>query len=861
MLLNALKKYFGFDSFRPGQEEIINDILRKNNVLAIMPTGAGKSLCYQLPSLLSETYSIIISPLISLMQDQVNALNQEHYSAAFINSTLDYREAEKVLNDLLNQKIKMLFIAPEKLNNINFVERIKRTNPEYLFIDEAHCISEWGHNFRPSYRNINIFAESIEIKNISAFTATATPEVRKDIIEQLQFTNPKTHISGFERKNISLNVNFDKNKKEKIFEILQKCEKSAIIYTATRRHAEQLSEYLNLKKKQNEFYHAGLSNELRRIIQDNFISGKTKIIIATNAFGMGIDKADIELVIHYNIPSSVENLYQEFGRAGRDGTEAKAFLFYSARDKEIQKFFIDSSYPYIDQIKKCYTAILDYYKIAVNTKTGKFLEIDKSLIKLIESKEIHKGLIPSILSNLEDSGYLKLHSSNSLNHFIKILISPNDLKKYLKGMYNAELKDFILQIIKHFGASIFTSKILIDFDLFYKSFGYGRKTIEEFLLTLDNVGIIQYDKPSFSQKIEMLQERVESKYLRLNKEEINSKILNAKNKLDKIIDYTNTTDCRFKFILEYFGEELENYKCGKCDNCTNKNTSKRSNEFLNEIIIRTFNEYKGSLKENRIIGILKGTSKSKVAKKISTYDSCKFYSAQEIESSIQELISKNILKKLNNELYFNPLEELFSVDEIEFNNIDFKKNNYKVNLELFNKLRTERDVAAKKFSQNAQIVCSDKILKEISQAKPQNPSQLMQINGFNQRMYNKIGEEFLSIIKEQITTENVNKFSKELPQHISQTYELVCKKYSLYDISKLLKLPESIVSIQLETIISYYPELDYTFLLNKSDFEVIKNSISDFNEDLKSIKNKLENNISFAKVRIVKAILKANSYS
>ncbi len=428
-------------------------------------------------------------------------------------------------------------------------------------------------------------------------------------------------------------------------------------------------------------------------------------------------------------------------------------------------------------------------------------------------------------------------------------------------MYNAELKDFVIQLIKNFVASIFNSKIQIDFDFFHKLFGYSRKTIDEFLFTLNNVGIIQYDKPSFTQKIEMLQERVVNKNLRLNKEDINSKILNAKNKLNKIIDYTNTTNCRFKFILEYFGEESENYKCGKCDNCTNKNISQRNNEFLNEIIIRTFKEFKGALTVNRIIGILKGISQSNVAKKISTYESCKFYSIQEIESSVKYLLSKNIIKNINSELYFNPLEEIFSVDETEFDNQELSKNNYEVNLELFNKLRIERDIAAKKFSQNAQIICSDKILREISQTKPQTPSQLMQIKSFNQRMYNKIGAEFLSIIKDQIQSENEKKFSKELPQHISQTYNLVGKKYSLNDISKLLKLPESIVSIQLETIINYYPKLDYSFLLSKSDFELIKNSIADLNEDLKSIKCKLDKNISFAKIRIVKAVLKTNAYS
>ena len=860
MLLNKLQEFFGFDKFRSGQEQIIIDILNKKNVLAIMPTGAGKSVCYQLPSLISDSYSIIISPLISLMQDQVNSLNQNNKTAAFINSSLDFHESEKVLNELQNNKIKMLFVSPERLNNLNFVQKIKMFKPEYLFIDEAHCISEWGHNFRPSYRNIINFAEAIEVKNISAFTATATPEVRKDIIDQLKFVNPSIHITGFERENISLNVLFDKSKKEKIIDILSKDKKPTIIYASTRKHAEQLSEFLNLNKIVNEFYHAGLTNELRRIIQDNFITGRTKIIVATNAFGMGIDKKDIGNVIHYNIPSSIENLYQEFGRAGRDGTESKAYLFYTHRDKEIQEFFIQISNPNVEQIKKCYDAILDYYKIAVNSKTEKFLEINNDLIKLIESKDINKGLIPSIISILEESNYLKLHAQNSFAHYIQIKLSQNDLKKYLKGMYNSELQDFLIQLVKIFGGTIFNSKVELNFDFLYQNFGYNKKAVDQFLFTLNNIGIIEYEKPKFVQKISMLTERVSSKNLKLNKTEINKKIQLAEYKLDQVLEYVNTDECRFKFILQYFGESLQNYKCGKCDNCTGNKNSK-SNDFINEIIIRTFKEFKGALTENRLLGILKGSSQSNIAKKISTYENCKFYSINEIESSIQYLLNKNILKEINDELVFNPMEELFSSEDEDYESSKVIDNKYENNLELFNKLREERDLAAKKFNQNPQLICSDKILRDIINANPQTSSALLQIDGFNQRMFNKIGAEFLSILTEHYASEKQNSIAGKLPKHISQTYDLVIKKYSLHDISKLLKLPESIVSIQIETIISYYPEMDFHSLLMKEEFEIIEKNILDFSEDLKTIKSRIDKNISYSKIRIVKAILKAKSIS
>ncbi len=316
---NTLKTYFGFDNFRSGQQEVIEAILDGKNVMAVFPTGAGKSLCYQIPSLISENFSIVISPLIALMKDQVDSLNARKEIAAFINSTMDLYETEMVLQNISFGKIKLLYISPEKIESKKFAERIKSLNPSFLFVDEAHCISEWGHNFRPSYTKINDFTNYTSIKNVSAFTATATPEVVEDIITQLQLKNVKTFIRGFERDNLHLNVIFPSNKNQKCLELLRQFEGSAIIYTATRKNAEYISEFLNQHKYNCYYYHAGLQPPVRRKIQEEFSSGDLNLIAATNAFGMGIDKKDIHLIIHYDVSGSLENYYQEIGRAGRDG--------------------------------------------------------------------------------------------------------------------------------------------------------------------------------------------------------------------------------------------------------------------------------------------------------------------------------------------------------------------------------------------------------------------------------------------------------------------------------------------------------------------------------------------------------------
>ena len=788
------------------------------------------------------------------MQDQVFSINQSKYSAAFINSSLDYRDTEKVLNDLANEKIKMLFIAPEKLNNQFFVERLRNTKPEYLFVDEAHCISEWGHNFRPSFRNINSFAKAIGVEKVSGFTATATPEVRDDIITQLDFKDPSVFVYGFERENISLNVIHTNKKKESILKLLKNNRTPTIIYTSTRKSCEKLTEYLKFENINVEYYHAGLSTGLRKVIQDDFIRDDLDVIVATNAFGMGIDKSNIGMVIHYNIPGSIENLYQEFGRSGRDGSEAITYLFYSEKDKHIHDYLIKVNYPTVEQIRICYDALLDYHRIAVNSIADKSLEIDEGLTQLLAAKSINKNLLHSIINNLEQSGYLSANSGLQTNYQFKFLVDHTKLKGYVKKIRNDDLQNLILELVKIYGSVSFNNLVELNIHRLTKNLDIHRSSFLYQLESLDRIGIIEFHQPSHLQNFNMLRERVPSKDLYLNYEEIYSKIKNAKTKLDAVIDYCITDDCRFKFVLQYFGENVDDYSCGKCDNCQNISSGHQShNEYVTEIIIRTFKEFSGGLVLNRLIGILTGSSKSQIAKTISTYQSCMHYSQDEIETNVQFLLLKKVLKEINGKLFLDPIEELEDAENKNPNN-----NQYESNLELFNLLREERNIAAKKFSQNPDIICSDKILRNIAKIKPRTTSELLSIEGFNQRMYNKLGIEILECIAEQNQKSDSEKKLFDLPKHIVQTYKLVTKGYSLKEISNLLKLPESIVSLQIESIIGFNPEGNYEKLIPKNEFDEIYSKILSMTEDIKEIKKKIPSQISYSTIRVVKAIFVAS---
>ncbi|MFZ1517336.1 MAG: RecQ family ATP-dependent DNA helicase [Ignavibacteriaceae bacterium] len=853
----ALNKYFGYNEFRQGQLEIIDEIIQGKNALAVLPTGAGKSICYQIPALISDNYSIVISPLIALMKDQVDSLNKSQEVAAFINSTQSYYETEKVLQDINFGKIKIVYVAPERLENTEFALRLKNLNPQYLFIDEAHCISEWGHNFRPSYTKLKDFVEFTGIKKISAFTATATPEVVKDIVKQLGMKNAKIIIKGFERDNLFLNVEICKRKNERCLEIYQRHKNPAIIYTSSRKKAEELAEYFRFNKVKCEFYHAGLDPIIRKKIQEDFIEDRLQLIIATNAFGMGIDKKDIRLVIHFNSTGSIENYYQEIGRAGRDGKSSHTYLLFDESDVRIHEYFISNSYPNKDTIKKIYAAICDSAQIALGMIPEKVIPINQPYIKLHTKEDISNPILYSSLKYLEDAGYININSAYKSANKIKILFDETRLKSFIKNTSNELMKDVLLYLIRNYGKEIFVKSTNVNIDQLQSETGLTKQETNETLTNLEFLGILEFFKADGKESISFIKPRVRVEELKLNYKLINELYISSKQKLDKMVDFVYTDDCRFKFILKYFGEDAKEYSCGKCDNCLKQNgSSEYSKEYVNEKVEELLNENHLELTEKQISDILIGKATDSKQRKSKFFGSLTNYRKEDISHSLRFLVSEDRLeekKQGRSKLYFINNSD-FVLDQERLNQNKLIENTDK-NLELFHLIREAREKASKKFLQSPNIICSDDLLAKISQQKPKTKSELLSIKGFNERMFNKLGNDFLEIINSFDLDGEKSNNKKEvlIPPNIVETYNLLKKKYTLQEISKLRKLNEAVISMQIETILSYAPETEIDSIIDINNLSLVNEKYKSGITGLKELKDSLPKDFSYPMIRIALA--------
>jgi ATP-dependent DNA helicase RecQ len=579
--IDILKKYWGYTSFRLKQEEVINSILNKKDTLALLPTGGGKSICFQVPAILQEGICIVISPLISLMEEQTRYLKSKGIKSIAISSVMNKRQIETALTNCIYGGFKFLYLSPEKLRDQAVKDKIKEMNVNLIAIDEAHCISEWGHNFRPSYRLIKEIRE-VKIKTpVLALTATANKDVIRDIQESLNFNEKNLIQSSFYRKNLSYVVVECNDKYQLLLKLLKKIKSSVIVYVGSRKESTKISLYLNQNSISASAYHAGIDISKRTKIQEEWTNNSTRVIVATSAFGLGINKTDVRMVVHMQIPINIESYFQESGRVGRDGNTAYSFLLISKDDISDNYKRLQNRYPSLKEIQDVYQKICDYLQIAIDILPDEDYEFNiKDFCKRYEFNIISTY---SVIQYLENEELIKLTDTQYISSKIKIIISNAELYKF--QISNSHFEKIIKLLLRKYN-NIFSNYVNIDEDYLQSQINNDKQLIKNILIKLEEHGVIKYRQKNNGVQLRFLQHRKDSEKLNINEKKLNFNKSNAKEKLEKVIQYIKEKQkCRSNILLEYFGEK-KTERCGICDYCVRKNKKEIKEKSFNEISIQ-----------------------------------------------------------------------------------------------------------------------------------------------------------------------------------------------------------------------------------------------------------------------------------
>ncbi|MFK7946572.1 MAG: ATP-dependent DNA helicase RecQ [Saprospiraceae bacterium] len=569
---NVLKKYWGFDSFRSMQLEIINSVLDRKDTLALLPTGGGKSICFQVPALCLEGICIVISPLIALMKDQVYNLNKRGIAAVAIYSGMHYKEIDRTFDNCVYGKIKFLYLSPERLMTDLAQERIKKMNVNLIAIDEAHCISQWGYDFRPPYLEIAKIKEIHPKVPFLALTATATPEVVQDIQERLEFSVKNVFQKSFLRDNLAYVVLQEEGKREKMVDILRKVKGSSVVYVRNRRQTKAIAQFLQKYDIRADYYHGGLDNNIRSQKQENWITNKVRVMVSTNAFGMGIDKPDVRSVIHLSLPDSLEAYFQEAGRAGRDGKKAFAILLYNVNDKVNLERNFDQAFPEWKDIKRVYQALGSYFQLAVGSGMGE--SFDFELIEFCKYFKFKPRETYNALKILMQEGWIFMTESVFMPSTLMVVANKEEL-------YDYKLKnrafDQIITIILRTYQGAFNNFVNINEPQLARFLKLAPRRLRKALEILQQDRIIEYRPFKETPQIIFTQPKTAINDLTIDQKRYKFLKERQKKRIEKAIEYASEPICRSQLLLAYFGE-TDASPCGKCDVCTNRNSNEMSKE-------------------------------------------------------------------------------------------------------------------------------------------------------------------------------------------------------------------------------------------------------------------------------------------
>ncbi len=579
-----LKQYWGYDNFRPLQEDIINAVLERKDTLALLPTGGGKSICFQVPAMAKEGICLVVSPLIALMKDQVENLKRKGIFALAVYSGMSFLEVKKTLQNAAYGNYKFLYVSPERLETSLFLEYLPAMNINLIAVDEAHCVSQWGYDFRPPYLRIASLRELLPNAPVLALTASATKIVQDDICEKLLFGKTQQRFQQpFERPNLSYSVFNVASKQNKLLEILKNVAGTAIVYCKSRKHTKDITDLLRMNNINADFYHAGLSNEERNKKQESWITGQTRVIVCTNAFGMGIDKPNVRVVVHYGVPDCLENYYQEAGRAGRDGKRAYAVLLYGDKEVEDLKEQTNIRYPAEAEIKQTYTALMNHLQVPAGAGEG--MNYDLDMATFTAAFKLNALNATYAIKVLEQDDIISFNEMIFKPSTVLVIANRDDLMEFEK--IHPELEPLVKGLLRSY-EGIFDFPAMINEHQLARFLKQDIMHVKEGLKQLNHYGMIMYSPQNEKPQVTLLKNRMYADSYAVNTSVHLERKRNFEQRVAAMLQYVKTTtSCRSKLIGKYFNAPIAN-DCGICDNCINQKAISLSAEEFESITAGIF---------------------------------------------------------------------------------------------------------------------------------------------------------------------------------------------------------------------------------------------------------------------------------
>ncbi|MCZ7557649.1 MAG: RecQ family ATP-dependent DNA helicase [Bacteroidia bacterium] len=875
--VEALHRHFGYPGFRTGQDHIVRTILSGRDTIAIMPTGGGKSICYQIPAILRDGLTIVVSPLISLMQDQVSALDRVRIPSTFINSVIDHRELIARLEKARGGWYKLMYVAPERFESPAFLQRIKGVKIGMLAVDEAHCISEWGHDFRPSYKKLRSAIEELGRPQVVALTATATPDVRLDIQTQLGLEDPEIIVRGFDRPNLTFRVMKGVNKRDEIFRLCSGGD-VGIVYAGTRNTVEELALVLRQHGIPAEPYHAGLDSAQRAQVQERFMCGATRIIVATTAFGMGIDKADVRFVVHHDMPGTLEQYYQEAGRAGRDGKESSCVLLFHPKDRGLPEFFIRNTFPDKAVIQRVYSEL---HRLAGTplgqTYHGLLAMTASALADSIGS--VSESAVRGALDVLERDGHVRRITESWVGSTVRFLLDHDTMRQWLIESASAMQQPVAVSLLRRAGAEAFYEPTPLFLDELTDA---AESPVEEILPILQELHaerIIDFVPGRKGSGIALLGPRISAPDLPVDYSAIERRMQHQLEKLRAVEMYISSSACRRNMILQYFQESDISGVCGKCDVCTSTvitledGTSRLAVEEGGRHILHCAAETGGRFGRLTLADILRGAKTRRITEyrlfRAGSYGKLRHFDKVVILEALDALIGQGWLARTEGVRpsvylteagrgvlgYSVPLMDIPTAEEASGADI--------ANLALYEALRSTRRRVAARLNLPSHVLIPERVLRAMANHPPSSREECLAIDGMGPITFQKCGRELLTTIRDHLHENAVNAAMKndanaikDISPSLRAIWECAVRGLSIDTIAIERGITAGVVSNQLADLIRQGVALPIDTLVPAAHQKEIQGAVMNLRDrNLKRIKAVVDSSISYAEIRVMLAFM------